>query len=823
MLQYQIKHSLFFAVLCIGISIASCTTEPETPVYTLTSNLEPTSESGSVLKSAEQREEGQTILIRAIPSKHWTFISWTGDHNGTEREIEVLMDSDKIITAIFEKRDYPLTIEIEGEGSVTEEIISGKSTEYQHGTAIKLRAEPENGWEFVEWRGSASGQDDTIEVTIDGETTITAVFKRIDFDLKVDIEGEGEVNQEIVTQKTSSYPFKTQVRLSAVPSNGWEFVSWTGDHESTNPNITVDVDRNKQITATFKRVDYKVRITIEGEGKVDQEIVQAKVIDTNYPFETSIQLTATPFDNWLWSNWAGDASGTDNVIEVNVDKAKNITAKFVAIPSVTTNSISQISQTGAVSGGQISNSSGVTIANKGLCWSTHPDTNPETNPDGIQCEKLGAGSSNYTVQMTNLQNSTTYYVRAVIEYSHHSTVTRVLGQERQFTTSDPIQLPSVTTNPVSAIKTYSAVSGGNVTGDGGADVTRRGICWSTAQNPSDENGTCSESGSGTGSFAITMGDLNPITSYYVRAYAINSAGTNFGNQVNFQTDQEISIPTVETGSASSITTSSAVVPGNVTSDGGATVTDRGVCVSTSQNPTTSNSCYNSGSGTGSFSSSISSLSSSTTYYARSYAINSTGTAYGGQTNFTTETPTTTPPPSSPPPTSSSVQVALVFLDGTHFDVTINGTLIPASKGFDYTFGSAGVKVISTSGNLKSMALDPNQIKVSGLNNEGFGHFSYKVVNKNSSANLYAINGNHNGNAEFWGQPASSNPLGIINNRSGDTVYNTKYPDALFYLGWRFDPINQPNNRNFEDQWSKTGKVAISFFNYGKNHGSPAVP
>lgn len=188
------------------------------------------------------------------------------------------------------------------------------------------------------------------------------------------------------------------------------------------------------------------------------------------------------------------------------------------------------------------------------------------------------------------------------------------------------------------------------------------------------------------------------------------------------------------------------------------------------------------------------------------------TTQGGET---TQSPTTAEP-------TSGTQIALVFIDGVNFDVTLNGTLIPSSRGFDYTFGSAGVKVVTVSGNITSMALNPNQIKVSGLNNEGFGAFGYKLVNKNADANLYAINANNNGNPEFWGQPASINPLGVINNRSGDTVYGTSYPDSLFYLGWRFDPVNQPNNRTFEAVWSATGKMAITFINYGVNHNNPAI-
>ncbi len=94
-------------------------------------------------------------------------------------------------------------------------------------------------------------------------------------------------------------------------------------------------------------------------------------------------------------------------------------------------------------------------------------------------------------------------------------------------------------------------------------------------------------------------------------------------------------PTVTTTAASSITSSGAATGGNVTSDGGATVTERGVCYSTSQNPTTSNSKVTSGTGTGSYTCNLTGLTANTTYYVRAYAINSNGTSYGSQVSFTT--------------------------------------------------------------------------------------------------------------------------------------------------------------------------------------------
>ncbi len=196
------------------------------------------------------------------------------------------------------------------------------------------------------------------------------------------------------------------------------------------------------------------------------------------------------------------------------------------------------------------------------------------------------------------------------------------------------QLPyaTVTTSAASAVAAYTATSGGNITSDGGAAVTARGVCWSTSSNPTTSDSKTTD-GAGTGSFASSITGLNPLTTYYVRAYATNSVGTSYGNQISFTTTA--TIPSLSTDAASSITTNSATSGGNITSDGGSAVTSRGVCWNTSPNPTTANSTTTNGSGTGTFTSSLTGLSTGTTYYVRAYAINGIGTAYGNEISFTT--------------------------------------------------------------------------------------------------------------------------------------------------------------------------------------------
>lgn len=95
-------------------------------------------------------------------------------------------------------------------------------------------------------------------------------------------------------------------------------------------------------------------------------------------------------------------------------------------------------------------------------------------------------------------------------------------------------LPDITTSIVTDISYTTAASGGNVTNDGGAPVTSRGVCWDTSYNPTIENSKTIE-GSGSGLFTSNISQLVQNTFYYLRAYAINSAGTAYGNQENFTT------------------------------------------------------------------------------------------------------------------------------------------------------------------------------------------------------------------------------------------------------------------------------------------------
>lgn len=195
--------------------------------------------------------------------------------------------------------------------------------------------------------------------------------------------------------------------------------------------------------------------------------------------------------------------------------------------------------------------------------------------------------------------------------------------------------PGIETTAASNIATTSMSSGGTVTADGGAPVISRGICWSTSGSPSIDLSSKTNDGSGLGSFTSSLNGLSPNTTYYIRAYATNEAGTAYGTQVSATT--LAASASLTTSQVADITSFGAVTGGNITNNGGANITSRGVCWSTSVNPTSDLATRTQdGSGSGAFTSTLTGLASRTTYYVRAYAVNSAGTAYGQQ--ITLETP-----------------------------------------------------------------------------------------------------------------------------------------------------------------------------------------
>jgi hypothetical protein len=304
---------------------------------------------------------------------------------------------------------------------------------------------------------------------------------------------------------------------------------------------------------------------------------------------------------------------------------------------LTTTAATPITSTTATSGATAVNGF-TSISAVGICWNT---VTPPTTSNNKTIDIL---TGNFFISsMTGLSPGVLYYIRSYVI----SGGTTYYGNEISFTTtaSSPIV---TTTSPVS-ITSITADPNGNVSNKGGTslDITKRGVCYSTSStginitiSPTGFATQVSETGTyGTGPFTIaSITGLTPTTTYYYRAYAINSDSGKFayGEQKNFTT---LGGPLVETVIPYSITSSTAQVGCNILSIGGSVLNARGVVISTSPGPTLSTGSVFSdlyyGSAVPQYLTKLTSLTKDTTYYIRAYATNSQGTSYGKELIFST--------------------------------------------------------------------------------------------------------------------------------------------------------------------------------------------
>lgn len=280
--------------------------------------------------------------------------------------------------------------------------------------------------------------------------------------------------------------------------------------------------------------------------------------------------------------------------------------------SLNTNTITAITSTTATSGGNTIVGSG-TVAFRGVCWNTtgNPTIADSTN------SLAGNSTANYSLNLTSLSAGSTYYVRAYIIDSLSNVY---YGNQWSFTT------PSLVTTAASSITSTTAISGGTFTGIVGT-ISAVGVCWDISTNPDpDINDSKTTDVSVGGTFTSIISGLLPNTTYKIRCYVQTITGVSYGDVKTFTTTA--TTPTVITSpTISSITSTSFVAGGNVTADGGSSVTSRGIQRSLSIDMTSPTNTTM-GSGTGAFTGTISGLTAGTTYYLRAFATNAIGTVYG---------------------------------------------------------------------------------------------------------------------------------------------------------------------------------------------------
>ena len=318
-----------YAILLLTL-LALTTCESDDPIqFKLSTQVNPP-EGGTISPSSGTFDEGEEITLKATPSDEYVFKNWSDDASGNENPMTAVMTDDMFVTANFEKRTYPLTIEIQGEGTVKEEIVPGKSTtDYPSGTTVQLTAIPEEDWEFIRWQGSTSLEENPMVITITEPTTWTAIFQKVSYALTIEIEGEGTVKEEVIAAKSSTnYPSGTTVQLTAIPQAEWKFVGWSGDYQSTENPIELKMTEAINLTATFeKETPIPISFWNFGAGTVEAEWVGDP--ESENPI---VRLTAQPIEGWYFVCWwglpdhsaFGDLVTTKNPVEFDLHEALTV-------------------------------------------------------------------------------------------------------------------------------------------------------------------------------------------------------------------------------------------------------------------------------------------------------------------------------------------------------------------------------------------------------------------------------------------------------------------------------------------------------------------
>jgi len=412
-------------------------------------------------------------------------------------------------------------------------------------------------------------------------------------------------------------------------------------------NGTVNAN-NDSTTVTF---EYGTTVAYGTTVTADQSPVTGNSNTLVSKGITGLAANTTYHYRVVGQNGAGTTNGADMTFTTGTNT-----------PTAATNTASGIGTTGATLNGLV-NANGASTT---VTFEYGTSTAYGKTAAADQSPVTGTIDTAVNSSISGLIASTTYHYRVVAQNAFGTTY----GADMTFLTSG--SAPIATTGAATSVGPTTATLNGTINAQNGSTTVTFEYGTTTSYGTTVAAVPSPVTGNTDTAVSSTLTGLSQGITYHYRVVGQNAFGTTNGADMTFTTGT-ITVPTVSTRLIKDITTSSALSGGNVTDEGMGTVTAKGVCWSTSPNPTIADNTTNNGSGLGAFSSSITGLSPGTTYYVRAYAINSAGTGYGIQRSFTTNAETITVTITNP---TEGEQVS-----GT---VTIEATTISSASAADTT-------------------------------------------------------------------------------------------------------------------------------------------
>ena len=544
-------------------------------------------------------------------------------------------------------------------------IIRGSNNELivESPVGAKISIKIMNEIVFSEYHRVLTNENGLITLEIGAGEVLEGDFLEIDWSasehfLIVSVDPNGGNNYTIVSEsKLNAVPFAYQAGNVEILNSGEEFGQmnyWNGnqwipfkkgnpgqiliissDGKPTWSGDTYPIVRTESVN-NIKSTSAKIRsnvLTAGGRNITGRGIVfglkpnpglSDNIITTSnglgaYEIEMkNLKADSTYFVRAFASNSLG--TGFGNELEFKTPPATT--------PNVSTTNATNITQISAVLGGTILDDGGSPIIEKGIFWGSEENINPKNANKKIIEDLTGS----FSLILENLEPNKNYYFLAYAVNERGFSY----GTEKKFTTKE-LNVPILTTREIINITNMNASCGGIIESNGGTSIKSKGIVWATSPNPTIEDNKTNE-GVGENDFTSILTALSPNTTYYVRAYAENSTGLGYGQQVSFKTRTESgTLAVVETRYATDISAGFATLNGALLNEGGSAVTNLGIIISEEKNPTLgNNSIFQIEPKISSFSIVYNELKNNTTYYFRAFAINSYGISFGEILQFKTK-------------------------------------------------------------------------------------------------------------------------------------------------------------------------------------------
>ncbi|MEZ4515546.1 MAG: DUF1349 domain-containing protein [Chloroflexota bacterium] len=265
---------------------------------------------------------GETVTLTATPVSGYSFVGWGGDLAGeTASPIQLVMDSDKSVTAVFAQDVWSLNV-IESPDTGGNVTRNPNKSFYYDGEVVELTAVPSSGLIFLGWTGDLDGTANPASVTMTKNTVITATFAATgEFTLTTAANGPGQVSKN---PNQPQYSFGDAITLTATADPGYAFIGWRGDLDGHDNPAVVSITQDMVVTATFTLDNlYTLAVTPIGNGQVTKDPVKAA-----YAQDEPVLLTAVPNLGYRFTGWSGDLTGTINPATVIMTGSKVISATF---------------------------------------------------------------------------------------------------------------------------------------------------------------------------------------------------------------------------------------------------------------------------------------------------------------------------------------------------------------------------------------------------------------------------------------------------------------------------------------------------------------